>query len=234
MGVPQTSGKKDIFPPKFDLFSPDWPLVPFVTLSRDDLDMHPTYSKTSLEEHVKIAQNATYKTRKVMADFGYLGRNVLDVMQEISNIPGKDFIFDTLSDYFNHLFFFRCLTRIPVHPTYAFKEKIGKNFKHFDKFIFEFTLRAQSSFGSCWIWLIQLENDALEIRITSNSISPLVQTPTCRPLFVLDLWEHSYLTDHGAKTRGYIEGFFTNLDWSFAEKASRWNKNQLLQNLGLL
>jgi len=36
----------------------------------------------------------------------------------------------------------------------------------------------------------------------------------CLPLLVMDVFEHSYMTDYGLKKAGYIEAFFRNIGWT--------------------
>ena len=36
----------------------------------------------------------------------------------------------------------------------------------------------------------------------------------CTPVLALDLWEHSYWTDHGESTTTYLDTFWTVVDWA--------------------
>lgn len=38
------------------------------------------------------------------------------------------------------------------------------------------------------------------------------------PLIVLDVYEHAYFMDYGVNRKSYLESFFKNLDWKFANK----------------
>lgn len=38
------------------------------------------------------------------------------------------------------------------------------------------------------------------------------------PLIVLDVYEHAYFMDYGVNRKDYINSFFKNLDWNFANK----------------
>jgi Fe-Mn family superoxide dismutase len=38
------------------------------------------------------------------------------------------------------------------------------------------------------------------------------------PVIVLDIYEHAYFIDYGTSRKAYIDSFFKNLDWGFAEK----------------
>lgn len=38
------------------------------------------------------------------------------------------------------------------------------------------------------------------------------------PLIVLDVYEHAYFMDYGVNRKAYLDSFFRNLDWNFANK----------------
>ena len=40
----------------------------------------------------------------------------------------------------------------------------------------------------------------------------------CRPILVMDVFEHAFLTDYGLKRADYIESFFKNIDWAAVGK----------------
>lgn len=42
----------------------------------------------------------------------------------------------------------------------------------------------------------------------------------CKPLLVMDVFEHAFMLDYGLKRADYIEAFFKNIDWSLV--ASRF------------
>jgi Fe-Mn family superoxide dismutase len=39
----------------------------------------------------------------------------------------------------------------------------------------------------------------------------------CRPILVMDVFEHAFMLDYGLKRADYIEAFFRNVNWSAAE-----------------
>jgi len=39
----------------------------------------------------------------------------------------------------------------------------------------------------------------------------------CRPILVMDVFEHAFITDYGLKRADYIEAFFKNIDWAAVE-----------------
>ncbi|MDP3901792.1 MAG: Fe-Mn family superoxide dismutase [bacterium] len=38
------------------------------------------------------------------------------------------------------------------------------------------------------------------------------------PLIAMDVYEHAYFMDHGVDRKSYVESFFKNLDWDFANE----------------
>jgi superoxide dismutase, Fe-Mn family len=39
----------------------------------------------------------------------------------------------------------------------------------------------------------------------------------CRPLLVMDCWEHAYITDYGTKRAPYLDAFMKNVNWQAVE-----------------
>ena len=39
----------------------------------------------------------------------------------------------------------------------------------------------------------------------------------CRPILVMDVFEHAFITDYGLKRADYIEAFFKNINWNVVE-----------------
>jgi Fe-Mn family superoxide dismutase len=39
----------------------------------------------------------------------------------------------------------------------------------------------------------------------------------CRPILIMDVFEHAYMVDYGLKKADYITAFFKNIDWKAAE-----------------
>ena len=47
----------------------------------------------------------------------------------------------------------------------------------------------------------------------------------CKPLLVMDVWEHAFMRDYRASERlRYVDAFFTNIDWTTVER--RFNEGQ--------
>jgi Fe-Mn family superoxide dismutase len=40
----------------------------------------------------------------------------------------------------------------------------------------------------------------------------------CRPLLIMDVFEHAFMIDYGLKRADYIQAFFKNIKWEAVEK----------------
>ena len=81
--------------------------------------------------------------------------------------------------------------------------------------------------GVGWVILFQ---DPLTGRLTNYWVS-LHQDgipARCKPLLVMDVWEHAFMRDYRASERlRYVDAFFTNIDWTTVER--RFNEEQALR-----
>lgn len=58
-------------------------------------------------------------------------------------------------------------------------------------------------------------NQVLNVWVNEHDVGHLA---TCKPLLILDVFEHAYVTDYGIKRADYIEAFFKAINWPVAEK----------------
>jgi len=81
----------------------------------------------------------------------------------------------------------------------------------------DFVKTAKSlSGGSGWVVLCYLEAQQIVMHQIASDHSDSVATGV--PLLVLDMYEHSYQMDYGAKAAKYIDAFIDNIDWRIVEK----------------
>ncbi len=81
----------------------------------------------------------------------------------------------------------------------------------------------QRDFRACALmrgigWVILYED--LETRRLFNfwiSEHEIGHPAGCKPLLVLDVFEHAFMIDYGLKRADYIEAFFRNLNWKVVE-----------------
>ena len=126
-------------------------------------------------------------------------------------------LFNNVAQALNHQFFWKCLTPGGGgEPGQVLSRKIIDTFGSFDAFKIIFLKAAGDVFGSGWVWLVEEDGD-LAIVITSNADTPLAYG--MKPLFTIDVWEHSYYLDYQNKRADYVRAILENLiNWQHVEK----------------
>lgn len=94
-------------------------------------------------------------------------------------------------------------------------KKIGENFGSFDKWAADFKATGAMR-GIGWVVLYE---DPQSGRLFNTWINEhdLGHFAGCRPLLIMDVFEHAYLPDYGLKRGDYIQAFFDNIDWKAVE-----------------
>ena len=124
-------------------------------------------------------------------------------------------LFNNAAQAWNHAFFWQCIQpKGGGKPEGKLAKMIEESFGSFDKFKEEFTNSGKTLFGSGWVWLVK-DGDKLKVVKTSNAETPL--TTTQKPLFAVDVWEHSYYLDYQNRRVDFIKAVLDNLaNWKFA------------------
>lgn len=101
----------------------------------------------------------------------------------------------------------------PKTPLY---EKIVKDFGSFDAWRKNFVATGMIR-GIGWVILYQDPKSGLlqNIWVDEHHINHIAGG---KPLLIMDVWEHAYITEYGLNREGYINAFFKNIDWAVVEK----------------
>jgi Fe-Mn family superoxide dismutase len=115
-----------------------------------------------------------------------------------------------------HELFFDCLGE-QSEPGAALREAINRDFGSFEKWRQEFTAMGKAlGGGSGWVLLSWSRRD----RKLLNQWAP----DHChtfaggQPILALDMYEHSYQMDFGAKAGGYVDVFMGAVRWANADR----------------
>lgn len=117
-----------------------------------------------------------------------------------------------------HEVYFNSLGGSGGDPAKSLKVTIERDFGSLDAWRSEFTAmgRAQGG-GSGWVLLAW--SPRLGKLINTWAADHADNLPGATPLLALDMYEHSYHMDYGAKAAAYVDAFMANLSWTAAETA---------------
>lgn len=105
-------------------------------------------------------------------------------------------------------------------PTAAMAQAIERDFGSFDRWAAEFAGMGKAlGGGSGWVILTYSRHDG---RLMNSWASDHTQTlANGAPLLVLDMYEHAYQMDYGAKAAAYVDAFMKAVSWRHANEAFR-------------
>ena len=182
--------------------------LPPLPYEMDALEPHIT--KETLEYHYgKHHQAYLTKLNELVTGTDHERKSLEDIVLSSSGV-----LFNQAAQVWNHTFYWNCLSpQGGGEPSGKLKEKIDATFGSFQVFKEKFTALSIGTFGSGWGWLVQNQEDALELVSTSNAGCPLTQGQ--KPLLTCDVWEHAYYVDYRNARPKYVEAFWNLVNWEF-------------------
>jgi Fe-Mn family superoxide dismutase len=146
------------------------------------------------------------------------GRPLEEIVLQTAKDPKTAAVFHNAAQVWNHNFYWLSMAaKGGGEPAGQLKHSIESTFGTFKDFRTAFTKAAVAEFGSGWIWLIINKAGKLDIAVTKDADTPLMDGT--KPLITLDLWEHAYYLDFQNRRADYIASWLDKLvDWRFAEK----------------
>ncbi|CAG9314480.1 unnamed protein product [Blepharisma stoltei] len=102
-------------------------------------------------------------------------------------------------------------------PTGKLFNDIESTWGSYNEFVEEFTEKANTVFGSGWVWLsVKSNNGNLAIETTEDDNSPLAGGESY-PFLGIDMWEHAYYISYLYDPFDWIEHWWTIIDWELVE-----------------
>jgi Fe-Mn family superoxide dismutase len=146
------------------------------------------------------------------------GKPLDEIFKSISK--QTDAIRNNGGGYYNHLFFWKNLSKGSSGPSNELAEAITKSFGSNEKFKEAFTNAAKTRFGSGWAWLYMGSDKNLAIASSPNQDNTLMDMSPVKgtPLLALDVWEHAYYLKYQNKRPDYIDAFWNVVNWDEVNK----------------
>lgn len=138
---------------------------------------------------------------------------------DFSNIKclEKELSFQGSGAILHQLFFENMGPSIPTSPSIELMEQINKDFESFETFKKQMTEAAKVVEASGWCLLVwvQLFNKLEVLQCEKHQNLTLWG---CKPLLVLDMWEHSYFLQYKSNREEYINAFWNIVNWNEVNK----------------
>lgn len=184
--------------------------------------------KTMQLHHDRHLQTYIDNLNEILKNQPFLQRYTLkELLQMIYLLPEslQTPIQNNAGGVYNHRLYFALLQPGgEQEPTGKLAEALVQRYGSFEAFKTEFTNAALSVFGSGYAWLVVDEEGKLDIMITADQDTPLLQN-AC-PVLLIDMWEHAYYLKHYNMRKAYIEDWFKVLNWVYANELYEMCMNQ--------
>jgi superoxide dismutase, Fe-Mn family len=181
--------------------------------------LEPVISARTVSFHYGKHHAGYVKTlNELVAGTPLAGRSLEELVQVTAKDPKTASVFHNAAQVWNHNFYWLSMAaKGGGEPAGKLKHAIEGAFGGFKDFRAEFTKAAIGEFGSGWVWLVADKEGELQIAVTADADTPLVDGK--KPLITLDVWEHAYYLDFQNRRADYIAAWLDKLvDWRFAEK----------------
>lgn len=173
--------------------------------------LEPYYSTKTLDLHYNILYKGyvdnTNKTEEKLEKARVSGN-----FENIKCLE-KDLSFFGSGAILHELFFRNMGPAIPTEPDTRLMEQIITDFGSYNKFKQQFIEASKTVEASGWCLLVWVPKwNKLEILQCEKHQNLTLWG--CKPLLVLDMWEHSYYLQYQTKRPEYIDAFWNVVNWN--------------------
>ena len=173
--------------------------------------LEPYYSKETLLIHFdKLYTGYVDKTNQTEEKLKQARLN-----NDFSNIKclEKELSFQGSGAILHQLFFENMGPAIPTSPSLELMEQIKKDFGNYETFKKQMSEAAKvvEASGWCILVLVPLFNKLEVLQCEKHQNLTLWG---CKPLLVLDMWEHSYFLQYKSNREEYINAFWNIVNWN--------------------
>jgi Fe-Mn family superoxide dismutase len=170
------------------------------------------FSETLLKNHFTLYQGYVTNTNKVMDTLSQMAREGKIGTPEYSEVKrrlGWEFNGMRLHEcYFDNLGGSGGINKSGPLP-----KKLATEFGSYESWEKDFKGTAAMR-GIGWAILYQDGDRLIDVWVNEHDVGHL---SGCKPLLILDVFEHAFMIDYGLKRVDYIEAFFNNINWAAVE-----------------
>lgn len=177
-------------------------------------------SKTMDIHYKKHHQGYVNKLNEAIKKYPNLKKkNIVELITSLKTLPPEiqTSIRNNGGGHFAHSLYWKIMSPYGGgKPSGYIAKEINKNFGNVEKFKEKFDNKAQTFFGSGWVWLCTNRAGSLKIVATKGHDVPITQD--LFPILVIDVWEHAYYLKHQNKRSDYINDWWNIVYWPEVEK----------------
>ncbi len=170
------------------------------------------FSETLLGNHFTLYQGYVTNTNKLQELLAGKAKDAANPeYAEIKRRFGFEFNGMRLHEYY----FGNLGGKAPLDKSGALAKKLADEFGSYEDWEKDF--RATGAMrGIGWVVLYQddVTGGLFNQWINEHEVGHLAG---CKPILVMDVFEHAFMTDYGLKRADYIAAFFNNIDWGAVE-----------------
>lgn len=161
--------------------------------------------------HDKHHQSYVDKLNKALEEHQVLKGLSLKELLSKPDLP--DAIRNNGGGHYNHSLFWDWMSPMGGgEPSGDLAKAIEHKFSSFQLFVDQFSDKANSLFGSGWVWLMP----DMEIITTPNQDTPMLLGRP-EPILGLDVWEHAYYLDYKNVRADYVKAWWNVVNWGSVE-----------------
>ncbi len=170
------------------------------------------FSDTLLNNHFTLYQGYITNTNKLIELLGSKPREAANPeYAELKRRFGFEFNGMRLHEYY----FENLGGKEPLDKSGELAKKLTEDFGSYDAWEQDFKATgAMRGIGWAILYQDNITGQLFNQWINEHEIGHLAG---CRPILVMDVFEHAFMTDYGLKRADYIGAFFNNLNWGVIE-----------------
>lgn len=168
--------------------------------------------------------------------FFHYNKNYLDALDKLNFIVSRDLLAQSTplealtksknlplrraaGSVFAHEMYFTSLAANPKEPSDYMKRRLEISFCSADGFHKAVKDAADTVYGSGFVWVGETPYGKLKAVSTPNHETPIFAE--IKPIYALDLWEHSFYCDYINDRSAYVDAALRRADWDNMEKNLR-------------
>lgn len=178
----------------------------------------------SIQEHYRLYEGYVKKTNEIREKIAAADKNEANaVYSAIAELKRQESF--ARNGMKLHEVYFGNLGGVGA-PSATLLKMIERAFGSFEAWRADFVATGLSARGWAILAFDWNEGELINFALDAQNVGVVANTS---PVVAMDMYEHAFFMDYGTNKKGYIDAFFQNLNYSFANiLVEKWNNNKTL------